>query len=511
MISERTPDIKNIPTIDFNQSPDVHLEALLSKYEEVSKTAPDIEIIKEAFQFMLKAHEGQVRKAGEQYYTHPLLTALYYMHIFNFSDVSSVVACLLHDAVEDSKDRTGKMQEVYDKFGDDIGDLVKKLTNIRGTTSDEASTFGKLLVAMISDFRVIMVKLCDRLHNMYTLESLSPKKQKIIARETLEFFVPAAQWIGKQNLKSVLEEQAFFYIDNDAFNFIKQEIKKKKMIFISDAYVGDLMKRIGEYLDYDGIKNKITIEHKNKYEIYRLIKGDISKIHKIDNFYSLVILIEKNDTAFCYFAMGVLLKFFKQINFKDYISYPKFNSFQSLLIHLLNSDGKKLEVLIRTKEMDDIATNGLLKTSKKNPFEKLDLTDEELIHLDNWIKAIVNNYKENATEKIWRMIKNNLFNEEIIVNVNNRDYRLPKDASLVDLAFLVDKEKAFYLSGAIIKNQNHNFSFQFKEKVEVELTYDDKPTIIRDWMNNAVLFKSIIEIDKYLKTYQQTVEIDKVR
>lgn len=501
MFTEIVPEITDLPVIDLYLSPEEHWQCLKEKCNSKPGLSLDMELIEKGFHFMIKAHEGKRRKTGELYYTHPLLTALYFIHIFDIADTSSVIACLLHDTVEDSENRKVKMQEIIDQFGTDTAGLVKGLTNIRGTKSDEASSFGKLLIAMISDFRVILVKLCDRLHNMLTLDSHTPAKQIIISEETLEFFVPAAQWIGKKALKSVLEEKAFSYIDSEAFNFIQKEITQKKLTFLSDKYIRELLERMGNLLNQYGIDHFITIEHKNKYELYRMAKGDKNKIPKIDNFYSIVISVKENDTPFCYFAMGVLLKFFKQIGFKDYISYPKFNSFQSLIIYLINTDGKKIEVLIRTNEMDNIANEGLFKSGRLSPFESLNLSEEELESLDKWIKSLIHKYGENATETIWRMIKNNLFSEEVNVFSKGNYYRLPKSATLIDLAFMIDKEKALYFTGGNVSGTSHSFYYTLKNGDIVDMEYSPQPTIIRDWVDNAVLFKSIIEMNKHLKVY----------
>ena len=232
--------IKNLPKIeelnleDTKEAVNSNLQILLKKCREVVKikadtlenandsilanrfTEEEIKVIEEAYKFCVKAHDGVKRKSGEPYYTHPVLATLYQLHLFKKTDVTTVISCLLHDTVEDSPKRQQKLLEVENAFGSEVKKIVDALTNIRGSITEEAETFAKLLLSMITDYRVILIKLCDRLHNMYTLDGHKNSEKKMqIADETLQFYVPIAQRLGVWNLKNELEELAFKYKDNE--------------------------------------------------------------------------------------------------------------------------------------------------------------------------------------------------------------------------------------------------------------------------------------------------------
>lgn len=466
-------------------------------YNELSKhKSLDVPLITKAYRTCVETHKKQKRKDRSPYYTHPLTVALYYLYLFDEPDTASVAAALLHDTVEDSKDRKAKREEIRSVFGKDIYFLVEGLTNIRGSDYDEASSFGKLMIEMIKDYRVMIIKLCDRLHNMTTLDVFSDKKQKEISRETLEFFVPAARWLGNWKIKQYLEDIAFSYLDQKKYESIRAALGKRFHMF--GDFIKDLEHKITEVLNYYDIDFTLTASHKTPYEIYLLSERENIPVEEIDNFYSMVISLTSNETPDCYYVLGILYKYFTPIDFTDYISYPKFNLFQSLLIHLYNNDGRKIEVLIRTDEMDEIATKGFLKAYEKTQVNKLDMTRPEIEHLYNWMLRVIDNYGEQATQKIWEMVKHNFYHQEINVFHQGDQYRLPQNATILDLAFIIDDEKALYFESAKVNGVERPYFYRLKEKEVVELNYADTPQVTKDWAKNVVLFKAIISIDKYL-------------
>ena len=343
-----------LPTISDYNDIEGNLLILLNKCREFD----DIDLLKiqKAYRYTIASHEKEFRKNKEPYYTHPLLATLYYLYIFDFPDTNSIAACLLHDTAEHSKNPEEKLEDIEKKFGLEVRKLVNGLTNIRGTKTDEALSFSKLMLEMIKDYRVMLIKLCDRLHNLVTLDGIKDEtKRRIIAEESLKFFVPIAKWIGVWKLKQHLEEKAFSYLDPENYKIIKDNLSKKFLEFA--GLIKELEHKVKQVMKYYGVDCNTSVTHKSHYELYQLMEKGAKSIEDIDNFYSFVIYLNNNDVPYCYFVLGILYKYFTPFEMRDYIAFPKFNQYQSLLTYLYNEDRKKIEVLIRTLEMDDIATD----------------------------------------------------------------------------------------------------------------------------------------------------------
>ena len=491
-----------------NNLPDILIELPSNDVEEnhtlLLKTAGeidtlDLDIITKAYRICVESHEGQKRKNGDPFYTHPLMTALYYLQLFNKHDTASVTAALLHDSIEDSENREKKAEEIRSGFGDEVFSLVNGLTNIRGAVHNEALSFGKLMIEMIKDHRVMLIKLCDRLHNMQTLSFFKEKKKRReISKETLKFFVPIAQWIGKWDMKRILEDIAFSYINQKKYDSIKKTMEKRRLLFT--GYIEDLQSEIKQVLKYYKIDiNEITVTHKTPYEIYLLSEREKKPVDKIDNFYSMVVSLKSNDKVVCYHVLGILYEYFMPIDFVDYISYPKFNLFQSLLIHVLNNDGRKIEVLIRTDEMDEIANNGFLAVFDKTQMNKFYMSQEEIDQLNKLLLKLIDTHGEKSTKEIRKMVENNFYHQEIHVLNNDLQYRLPLNATILDLVFMIDDKKAMYFKNAKINNKKKPYFYKLADKEVVEVNYSKTPQAKKEWSKNVVLFKAILAIDKFFE------------
>jgi len=516
--------IKDIPKIeelnleDTEEAINNNLKILLAKCKEVVRikidnsensnknitsnrfTEEELLLIEKAYWFCVKAHEGVKRKSGEPFYLHPVLATLYQLHLFKKTDVITVICCLLHDTVEDSEQRSQKLLEVELAFGSEVKKIVDALTNIRGSITEEAETFAKLLLSMITDYRVILIKLCDRLHNMYTLGGhKNPDKRMQIADETLQFFVPIAQRLGVWNLKIELEELAFKYKDYDKYTKIKNEHKER--LIIDSAYYTELEDGFKKILMTYNIDCDFLIDHKTKYQIYTLMKENNQEQKEIQNYFSVVISLKSNNVFECWTALGIILSHYPQAGrIADYINFPKFNQFRSLKTTVYDGKGKKVEVLIRTNEMEETARNGIIQDlDVKKEFKTLDLTEREISILKHWIDEIVDNLKIDAVETIWDLMKINYYQKEINVFCNNKYYRLPEGASALDLAWIAYKNKTFYLEKTIINNKDVHYSIQLKKSDKVDFVFSDQPTINKNWLNSVIMFKPIANIYQYLK------------
>ena len=463
-------------------------------------TDEEINIIEEAYNFCEESHRGKTRKSGEPYYTHPLLATLYQLHIFPITDATSVAACLLHDVVEDSEKRGETLAKIESKFGDKIKTVVDGLTNIRGPVTEEPESFAKLLFSMIADYRVILIKLCDRLHNLYTLDGHNkPDKQIEIATETLEFFVPIAQRLGVWALKNELEELAFKHKDAKIFEQIKKEhIEQLK---IDENYCNELQSGIKNILSTNNIECAFVIEHKTLYHIYSIMQEKNVEQKSIENYFSVVVVLQSNDVLECWRALGAILGHYPRAEqmIYDYINFPKFNQFRSLRTVVFDGQGRKVEVLIRTSEMEETAKNGIIKgLYEKEECKTLDLTDEELSILKKWVDEMIKERGADALGAIWDLMKINYYQKEIYAFANTKKYRLPEGATALDLALISYKNQAFYLEKTIVNGKDVHYSVLLNDKDNVSFVFSNQPTINKNWINSVVMFKPIANIYHYL-------------
>lgn len=476
----------------------------------------DIPILKKAFFYCFFFHKDDIRKDGTRYYLHPLHSAIYLIDIFKFYDTDTIVACLLHDAVEESKNENIKkyrQEKIAEVFGKDVLELVLQVTKIKSSRYVESETFRTLTLSMIRDIRVILVKMSDRLHNLETLKGHKIKKRREIAEETLKFFVPIAQWLGIRNVKQYIEEICFENLNKKTFKKIQNYRENQRKIFTN--YIKELEVNLQSKLNNHNIKNNITVEHKTSYEIYELAKREGINYREVDNFYSMVITIcknkyRRNDEPFinCYTAYGVLNKYFTVIDERDYIRNPKFNNFQSIITYIYNEKGKKVEILIRTEEMDNIAMHGTLDTIKnKKKYRTLNLSDYEIELLSDYIDELIEAKGEKAKDTIWDLMGINFYREEINVYANSKKYKLPKDTALINLAFIFDPQKAFYIDfkkTTIYNNKSKRkrdayYNTMLKDSDQIEFKYTNRITAQDDWRNHLTLFGPIVKYYEYEK------------
>lgn len=475
-----------------------------------------IPVLKKAFFYCFFFHRDDIRKDGTRYYLHPLHSAFYLIDIFKFYDTDTIVACLLHDAVEESKNEQIKQyreQKISEVFGKEVLELVLQVTKIKSTKYEESETFRTLTLAMIRDIRVILVKLSDRLHNLKTLSGHNIQKRKEIAEETLKFFVPIAQWLGIRNVKQYIEEICFENLDNKTFKEIQNFKENQSKKFTN--YIKNLQANLQNKLNSHNINNRITVEHKTNYEIYELAKRENIRYQDVDNFYSMVITIPKNKykrnddpLINCYTAYGVLNKYFTVIDERDYIRNPKFNNFQSIITFIYNEKGQKVEILIRTEEMDNIAMNGTLDTIKnKKRYRTLNLSDKEIELLKKYIDELIEAKGEKAKDIIWDLMGINFYREEINVYVNSEIHKLPKDTALINLAFKCDPKKAFYINFKKTTIYNHKskrtreayYNTTLKDSDKIDFKYTNRITATDDWRNHLTLFGPIVRYYEYEK------------
>ncbi len=474
---------------------------------KLAKTDLDLELIEKAFWYMLDKHSNVIRKSGKPYYTHPLNVSLILINELGIFDTDSICACLLHDTIEDVDEV--KKHNIAEDFSDEIAELVDgvtKITNQRASLDiksskkiDKNETYRKLFLALVRDVRVIIIKLADRLHNMRTLHYLKPERQKDIALETLNFYVPFAHRLGLSKTKMELENRAFYYTDKAQYEAIREALNEKRRDFIDYIRMfSDLIDKSLKKQDFDYL---LSIVHKHEYEIFKMIQ-DGKSISDIDNFYSMVIILKTGDIHECYRVHGVLANAFNTVSFADYIANPKLDWYKSLNTVLFGPDGKKIEILIRTEEMENIAEEGFSSqfSLKSGRMRALEFTEEEINDWGDWMSDMIDINKENANQIIWNSIKVNLFDSELSVfDKSGNQYKLPAGSSLLDFAFNLSKDKGFHFITGKVNGQIKDISYKLHsgDQIEIITSPNSRPKL--EWEDYVVSHKAVTSLHNYFK------------
>lgn len=458
----------------------------------------DIAKIWEAYRFSADAHEGQTRKSGEPYVSHPVAVAgiLAGLHL----DKPTLIAALLHDVVED----TGiSKQQIADHFGKQVAELVdgvSKLDKIefQSATEAQAENFRKMLLAMSQDVRVILIKLADRLHNMSTLDFMVPEKRRRIARETLEVYAPIANRLGLNTIFQELEDLSFRHLYPMRYQVISKAIKAARGN--RKEVVGKILDAIKQRLQEMKIEAEVTGREKHLYSIYRKMldkTGNFSQIHDIYGFRVIV-----KDMPTCYLALGALHGLFKPIpgRFKDYIAIPKANGYQSLHTTLFGPFGTPIEVQIRSREMHNVAEAGvaahwLYKT-----------TDAHLTALQQqthqWLQRLLEIQSESSDSlEFLEHFKVDLFPDEVYVfTPKGKIMALPKRATAVDFAYAVHTDIGNRCVAVKINQELAPLRTELRNGDHVEIITAPHAHPNSAWLNYVVTGKARAHIRHFLKT-----------
>jgi GTP pyrophosphokinase len=439
------------------------LNSLFDKIKSINSIDKAIDILKDSIEFTpilqdallfcIQAHKTQFRKSGEPYVVHPILVATITAHFSN--DEAMVIAALLHDVVEDTSHKLEDIQKVY---GEDVAHIVNGLTKISeikehelsSSISDEkllssALTFRKMLIASIGDVRVLVVKLCDRAHNMLTLDALPIEKQKRISEETMVVYAPIAHRLGISSLKNLLEDLSFYYLYPKQYNQIDVFLKdnKQKLQLEFNKFVSE----VRELLSINGYNNDIQIKSRIKhyYSIHLKMQRKGVNIDEIFDILALRILVK--DPNDCYSILGFIHTNTKPLvsRLKDYVALPKENGYQTIHTTVFNN-AKIYEVQIRTFDMDKVAEFGIaahwIYKENNNIFD----TKEPSL---NWLKSLGDS-NENI-EEFYHDAKENLFSEEVVVySPKGEIFTLPRGAVAYDFAYAIHSDVGHKAKGCFI-------------------------------------------------------------
>ncbi|MDW7997531.1 MAG: bifunctional (p)ppGpp synthetase/guanosine-3',5'-bis(diphosphate) 3'-pyrophosphohydrolase [Bacteroidota bacterium] len=483
-------------------SPDVLLEALLAECR-ASLLCCDEQLIRKAFYFCLEAHKESLRASGEPYYTHPVEVARIVAREIALDDIS-VAAALLHDVIEDT-DFT--LHDIQAEFGTTISDIVDSVTKIadivENRTITEAETYRKLLLSLIRDVRAILVKLADRLHNMRTIDALSPERRQRLARETLDIYAPFAHRLGLANLKWELEDLAFKVLHPEAYLSVARALQETRSE--REAYIQRVITPIEQHLRAHGLQFEITGRPKNLYSIYHKMVNRGKPLEEIYDLFAIRIILDTDDSNECYFAYGLVTQLFTPIpeRFKDFIAVPKKNGYRSLHTTVIGPEGRPVEIQIRTRAMHEVAERGVAAHFRYKAEQGVIPTWKDDPELEEWIQWVRDLFekrsREEAAQELLESLRLNLYQDEIYVFTPKGELkRLPKGATPLDFAFAIHTEIGHHCIGAKVNGRIVPLDYKLQTGDQVEILTSKHQTPSRDWEQIVVTHKAKSYIRRYL-------------
>jgi GTP pyrophosphokinase len=461
------------------QAIDKRVEALLKKVH-ANRPSEDIALIRKAWEFCVKHHEGQMRASGEPYIVHPLEVAeiLADMRM----DATSISAGLLHDSVEDTP---ATNEEIEAGFGAPVARIVEGVTNIdkiefANREDRQAENVRKMLLAMVSDVRVVLIKLADRLHNMRTLEHLKPERREAIARETMDIYAPLAHRLGMGKVRGELEDLAFRYTDPVSYEQVSAAVESRRID--GEQFLRAVEDTLSEQLRENNIEARVEWRIKRIYSIFQ--KQQRSKI-SFDQVYDfLAIRVITQDVGACYAVFGLIHTLWRPVpgRIKDFIAMPRANRYQSLHTTVMSPSGHQFEVQIRTEEMHRIAEEGIAAHWKYKAGEGVvNARDEERL---NWIRQLVEWQKEMTDpNEFLSSLKMDLYPDETYTfTPKGKVVVVPADGTPVDFAYTVHTEVGHTCVGAKINGRMAPLRTKLRtgDIVEIVTQKDHKPS--RDWL-----------------------------
>ncbi|HWP81249.1 MAG TPA: bifunctional (p)ppGpp synthetase/guanosine-3',5'-bis(diphosphate) 3'-pyrophosphohydrolase [Bacteroidota bacterium] len=488
-------DIGNDPMLNGEYKS--KLEALLAACQKNLKTV-DTDLISRAFQMSIEAHKHDLRASGEPYFTHPYEVAMIVAKEIPLDDVS-VASALLHDVVEDTR---FELKDIRAEFGDTIADIVDgatKITDIfRSHEVTQAESYRKLLLSMVNDIRVMLVKFADRLHNMRTLEFLPAEKQQRLAKETLEIYAPFAHRFGLAKIKWELEDLAFKSLHRQEYDEIARQVKSRRRE--REHYIKKFVAPIGKRLKEEGIKFEIEGRPKHLYSIFQKMQKRGKPLDEIYDLFAVRFVLDTDDNNECFIVYGIVSELYKPIpeRFKNYISVPKKNGYQSIHTTVVGPEGKLVEVQIRTKKMHEIAEKGvaahwMYKESKSS-------LDEELESWISWVREIFEQKSDDTSKELMESFKLNLYQDEIYVFTPKGDLKiLPRNATPVDFAFEIHSNVGFHCLGAKVNGRIVPLNTLLRSGDQVEIITSKNQTPNPDWEKFVVTHKAKSQIRKWIR------------
>lgn len=466
----------------------------------------DLDIIKKAYVFSAKVHQGQTRRSGEPYLVHPLEVAgiLAEMRL----DVPSIVTALLHDTVEDT---VTTLEEIEQLFGEEIRQLVDgvtKLSKIKFTTSEEkqAENFRKMIMAMAKDIRVILIKLADRLHNMRTLEYMPEPKRVEIANETMDIYAPIANRLGIQKIKTELEDLSFKYLNPEVYKTVQQKVDERRSK--REKYIEEVSEFVTKKMSEFNIPCDIKGRAKHYYSIHRKMEAQNIPFDEVYDLIAFRIIVDTLPR--CYEALGVLHGLWKPVpgRFKDYIAMPKANNYQSLHTTVIGPHGERIEFQIRTKEMHDIAERGIAAHWK---YKEGRIFDEKEEMKFKWIRRLLEWQKElSDPAEFLDTVKLDLFADDVYVfSPKGQLMELPRGSTPVDFAYSIHSEVGNNCIGAKVSGKIVPLKYMLRSGDTIEIITQKGRRPNKDWLQFVKTSRAKAKIRQFIRQeeHEHGVEI----
>ena len=469
---------------DFT-SPEVLYNELIASIKKYHPST-DITMIQKAYETAREAHKDQKRKSGEPYIIHPLCVAIILADLE--LDKETIVAGLLHDAVEDT---WMTCDEITREFGPEVALLVDGVTKIgqlsysKDKVELQAESLRKMFLAMAKDIRVILIKLADRLHNMRTLQYMTPEKQKEKARETMDIYAPIAQRLGISKIKVELDDLSLKYLKPDVYYDLVEKVALRKSV--REEFVGNIVKTVHQHMVEAGIKAQVDGRVKHFFSIYKKMVNQDKTLDQIYDLFAIRIIVD--DVKDCYAALGVIHEKYKPIpgRFKDYIAMPKPNMYQSLHTTLIGPTGQPFEIQIRTEEMHRTSEYGIAahwKYKEANNGNSINGEEEKL----SWLRQILEWQRDMSDNReFMSLLKSDLdlFSDSVFCFTPSGDVKsLPKGSTPIDFAYGIHSAVGNKMIGAKVNGRLVTIDYNIRNGDRIEiLTSANSKGPSRDWLN----------------------------
>ena len=477
----------------------VRLEDIVERLQSNNPEA-DVDLVRRAYIFSARAHQGQTRLSGESYLIHPLDVAKILAELK--LDAATVAAGILHDTIEDT---TSTTEEIQSLFGDEVAKLVDGMTKLsrielQSREEREAQNFRKMIVAMSNDIRVILIKLADRLHNMRTLAFLPPEKQKRTAQETLDIYAPLANRLGIARIKTELEDLSFRYLHPVEYREIADKVIQKRLE--RQAYIDELIEIVKRQLAEHGYKGEVKGRPKHLYGIWqKMQKQGIS----FDDVYDLIaVRIITDSKVNCYAILGLIHSLWTPVpgRFKDFIGVPKSNLYQSLHTTVIGPKGERVEFQLRTEEMHRLAEEGIAAHWRYKEKTALSQREEQQFA---WLRQLLE-WQSDLTDakEFMDTVKGDLFPDVVYVFTPRGDVReLPQGSTPVDFAYAVHTDIGHQCVGAKINGKIVPIKHILRNGDRIEIITQAGHTPSRDWLKFVKTSKARTRIKAWVNTEER--------
>ncbi len=465
----------------------------------------DVSLVEKAYVYSAKVHQGQIRLSGEPYLSHPLEIA--YILTQMKMDVMSVVAGLLHDTIEDTGTEISEIERLFGKEAANIVDGVTKIGKMHFSSSEEAQAenMRKMILAMATDIRVIIVKLADRLHNMRTLGYQTPDKQETIARETLDIYAPLAGRMGIYWLKSTLEDLCLYYMEPEIYEKIKTDLAERKGS--REQFIREVIELLSAKLKEANIDATVKGRHKHLYSIYWKMKDQNLSPSQVYDVVAFRVIV--NSLRECYEVLGIIHATWKPVpgRFKDYVSLPKANMYQSLHTTVIGPLGQRMEIQIRTWEMDRVAEEGIAAHWKYKEGQSANKTDTKQFA---WLRQLLEwQISLKDPKEFMESVRMDLFPNEVYVFTPKGEVKeFPKGATPVDFAYSIHSEIGEKCIGAKVNGRMVPLRYKLKNGDTVEIITSTKHHPSKDWLDFVVTPRARTKIKQWIMRQEMEQSIN---